>query len=128
MPADIVLRINRIVFDMTHDNREALEQFALDEACAMATEAQVLRIESMAENGGAVLEPACPDIAMADPENGGGVAIGGGGDDRAKVVKVRVNITVPEDALREIDRYAEAHGFTRSGFLTLAAKRVMAAA
>jgi hypothetical protein len=93
----------------------------------MATEAQVLHIEGMEENGGAILEPASPDIAMADPENGGGVAIGGG-DDRAKVVKVRVNITVPEDALREIDRYAKAHGFTRSGFLTLAAKRVMAEA
>jgi metal-responsive CopG/Arc/MetJ family transcriptional regulator len=39
---------------------------------------------------------------------------------------VRVNITLPEDTLAEIDRYAEAHGFTRSGFLAQAAKRAMA--
>jgi metal-responsive CopG/Arc/MetJ family transcriptional regulator len=38
---------------------------------------------------------------------------------------VRVNVTLPEDALREIDSYAEAHGYTRSGFLVVAARRVM---
>ena len=38
---------------------------------------------------------------------------------------VRVNITLPEDALREIDAYAEAQGFTRSGFLLKAARRVL---
>jgi metal-responsive CopG/Arc/MetJ family transcriptional regulator len=38
---------------------------------------------------------------------------------------VRVNITLPEDVLAEIDRYAEDHGFTRSGFLTQAAKRAL---
>jgi metal-responsive CopG/Arc/MetJ family transcriptional regulator len=38
---------------------------------------------------------------------------------------VRVNITLSEATLAEIDRYAEAHGFTRSGFLAQAAKRAM---
>ena len=38
---------------------------------------------------------------------------------------VRVNITLPEDVLTEIDRYAQNHGFTRSGFLAQAAKRAM---
>ena len=38
---------------------------------------------------------------------------------------VGVNITLPEDALREIDAYAERHGFTRSGFLVTAARRAM---
>jgi metal-responsive CopG/Arc/MetJ family transcriptional regulator len=41
---------------------------------------------------------------------------------------IRVNITLPEDVLGEIDAYAERHGFTRSGFLAAAAKRVMEAA
>jgi metal-responsive CopG/Arc/MetJ family transcriptional regulator len=41
------------------------------------------------------------------------------------VKTVRVNITLPEDALREIDAYAEAQGFTRSGFLLKAARRVL---
>lgn len=36
--------------------------------------------------------------------------------------KVRVNVTFPEDVLAEIDRYAEQHGLTRSGFLAVAAK------
>ncbi len=40
---------------------------------------------------------------------------------------IRVNITLPEDVLRDIDHYAEANGYTRSGFLALAAKKIMAA-
>jgi len=40
---------------------------------------------------------------------------------------VRINVTLPEDVLAEIDRYAEAQGFTRSGFLAAAAKKAMAA-
>jgi metal-responsive CopG/Arc/MetJ family transcriptional regulator len=62
---------------------------------------------------------------MADRENQDGVAILVTAETKAKAV--RVNITLPEDALREIDRYAEAHGFTRSGFLAVAAKKAMAA-
>jgi metal-responsive CopG/Arc/MetJ family transcriptional regulator len=38
---------------------------------------------------------------------------------------VRVNITLPEDALREIDRYAASQGLTRSGFLASAARKAM---
>lgn len=38
---------------------------------------------------------------------------------------VRVNITLPQDVLEEIDAYAERQGFTRSGFLAAAAKRAM---
>jgi len=41
---------------------------------------------------------------------------------------VRVNITLPEDALRDIDAFAEAHGYTRSGFLAQAARKAMQAA
>jgi len=33
----------------------------------------------------------------------------------------RVNITLPRHALHAIDKYAESHGETRSGFLTRAA-------
>jgi hypothetical protein len=38
---------------------------------------------------------------------------------------VRVNVTLPADVFAEIDRYAEAHGFTRSGFLAQAARRAI---
>jgi hypothetical protein len=45
----------------------------------------------------------------------------------AEVKSVRINITMPADVLDQIDRYAEREGFTRSGFLAQAAKKVMAA-
>ena len=60
---------------------------------------------------------------MADPVAREGVAILV--PLRIVVKSVRVNITVPEDALREIDAYAEREGFTRSGFLVTAAKKAM---
>jgi len=34
-----------------------------------------------------------------------------------------LNVTVPEDNLERIDRFADEHGYTRSGFLLHAAKR-----
>jgi len=39
---------------------------------------------------------------------------------------VRVNVTLPEDALRAIDAFAESRGLTRSGFLAAAARRAIA--
>jgi len=41
---------------------------------------------------------------------------------------MRISITVPEDVLEAIDRYAEERGFNRSGFLVQAAKKAMQAA
>jgi hypothetical protein len=62
---------------------------------------------------------------MADPDNRDGVAILVRAPDR-HIKSVRINITLPADVLSEVDRYAEAHGLTRSGFLARAAKREMA--
>ena len=46
----------------------------------------------------------------------------------AQVVKsVRVNITIPSDVFEAIDKKAEAEGFTRSGFLTQAARKAITA-
>jgi predicted RNase H-like HicB family nuclease len=95
---------------------------SLDDARAMAEEALTFHIDGLVEDGEAVPEPSPLEEVMANPENRDGVAV-------LVAVKtdaaVRVNITLPEDVLAQIDRYAEAHGFTRSGFLTQAAKRVM---
>ena len=41
------------------------------------------------------------------------------------VKQVRVNVMLPADLLEAIDRYVEAHGYSRSGFLALAARRWM---
>ena len=96
----------------------------LEEARQMSVEALALHIEGLVEDGQPVPEPSGLDAVMHDPDNRAGVAILVPAD--VKVRSVRVNVTLPEDALREIDRYAESHGLTRSGFLVTAARRVMA--
>ena len=61
---------------------------------------------------------------MTNPENRSGVAIlVSVKDDQPKIV--RVNVTLPGDVLEQIDKYAETHGYTRSGLLTQAAKRMI---
>ena len=97
----------------------------LEEARQMGAEALAFHIEGMVEDGEPVPEPSTLDAVMRDPENRDGVAILVPVELKAK--SVRVNITLPEDALREIDTYAERHGYTRSGFLASAAKQVMEA-
>ena len=100
---------------------------SLDDARAMAEEALCLHIEGMIEDGEPVPEPSSLQDVMADPENKNGVAILVSVKSDVKKA-VRVNVTLPEDVLVLIDQYATDHGYTRSGFLVLAAKRVMEAA
>jgi predicted RNase H-like HicB family nuclease len=96
----------------------------LDEARTMAAEVLALHLEGMHEDGEAIPEPSTLEAIMADADNRDGVAI---------IVDlprhsgraVRINITLPEDILAEIDRHAEVSGLSRSGFLALAAKREM---
>jgi predicted RNase H-like HicB family nuclease len=96
----------------------------LDEARAMAEEALTLHIEGLLEDGETIPAPSSLEAIMADPENQGGVVILVAA--RVAPKTVRVNVTLPEDELQQIDRYAESHGYTRSGFLAAAAKRVIA--
>lgn len=96
----------------------------LDDARAMAEEALAFHIEGMAADGEAIPEPSSLDDVMSVSENRDGVAILVAVKTDAKRA-VRVNVTLPEDVLAQIDRYAEAHGLTRSGFLARAAQRVM---
>lgn len=99
----------------------------LDEARANAVEALALHIEGMIEDKEAIPEPSSIEEVMADKENADGVvALIPAPADTVKTV--RVNITLPADELEAIDSYAEANGFTRSGFLTIAAKKAMQAA
>ena len=98
----------------------------LEEARAMASEALALHLEGMAEDGEAIPEPSALDDIMNVREHRDAVAFL---VDAPKSVprSVRINITLPSDVLDEIDRYAEAQGLSRSGFLARAAKRDMAA-
>ena len=98
----------------------------LDEARSMATEALAFHLEGLAEDGEAVPEPSSLEEIMSIAENKAGVAVLIEAP-TAEVKSVRVNITMPADVLDEIDRYAEREGFTRSGFLAQAARKMMAA-
>jgi predicted RNase H-like HicB family nuclease len=98
--------------------------FDLDDAHRMAEEALVLHLEGMEENHNPIPEPSSLEAVMADRENRSGVAILVKAPQKATRA-VRVNVTVPEDDLDRIDRFADEHGYTRSGFLLHAAKREM---
>jgi predicted RNase H-like HicB family nuclease len=98
----------------------------LDEARDMAAEALAFHLEGMKQDGEAIPEPSSLEAVMANAENRDGVAILVPAPGRV-AKSVRINITLPEDVLNEIDRYAEARGLTRSGFLASAAKRAIAA-
>jgi predicted RNase H-like HicB family nuclease len=96
----------------------------LDDARTRAEEALAFHVEGIAEDGDAIPEPSSLEEIMAEPENRDGVAVLIPLREQTART-VRVNITLPEATLAEIDRYAEAHGFTRSGFLAQAAKQAM---
>ncbi|MBR1146361.1 type II toxin-antitoxin system HicB family antitoxin [Bradyrhizobium sp. AUGA SZCCT0431] len=98
----------------------------LDEARTMAAEALAFHLEGLAADGEAVPEPSSLEEIMANRENKDGVAVLIQAP-AANVKSVRINITLPADVLDQIDQYAEREGFTRSGFLAQAAKKVMAA-
>ncbi|TGQ67516.1 MAG: type II toxin-antitoxin system HicB family antitoxin [Mesorhizobium sp.] len=96
----------------------------LDDARAMAEEALAFHIDGLVEDGEAIAEPSSLEDVMADANNRDGVAILVAVKTKAKKV-VRVNVTLPEDVLSQIDAFAEAHGYTRSGFIAKAAQRLM---
>ena len=98
----------------------------LDEVRDMGAEALALHLAGMAADGEAAPEPSSLEEIMKDAENKDGVAVLIAAP-AAEVKSVRINITMPADVLEQIDRYAEREGFTRSGFLAQAAKKVMAA-
>ena len=94
----------------------------LDEARRMAAEALAFHLEGLAEDGAAIPEARSLEAIMAERINRDGVAILVESP-RPSARSVRVNITLPEDVLGEIDRYATAHGLTRSGFIARAARK-----
>ena len=97
----------------------------LDEARDMAEQALAFHLDGLEQDGEALPEPSSLETVMGDPENRDGVAILVPAPNRP-ARSVRINITLPADVLSEIDRYAEAHGLTRSGFLARAAIRATA--
>jgi len=96
----------------------------LDEARRLAAEALALHMEGMAEDGEMIPAPSPLAEIMSERENRDAVAFLVPAPSKSTRV-VRVNITMPEDVLAEIDRYAEGHGLTRSGLIATAAKKLI---
>jgi predicted RNase H-like HicB family nuclease len=97
----------------------------LDEARTLAEEALSFHLEGMVEDGQPIPEPSSLDAVMADHENRNAIAVLVATRDEPTPT-ARVNITLPRELLAEIDRYARAHGLTRSTFLARAAKGALA--
>ncbi len=97
----------------------------LDDARRMAEEALALHLEGMEDDGEPIPEPSSLEVVMADRENRDAVAVLVEAPRQKAARTVRVNVTMPEDELEIIDRFAAEHGYTRSGFLLRAARREM---
>jgi predicted RNase H-like HicB family nuclease len=94
----------------------------LEQVSKRAPEILQIHIKGMLEDGEEIPEPTSLDDIIADPDNEGAVPfpvqVPG---EKAK----RVDITVPERVLRDIDAYARKHSMSRSAFLVDAALKVM---
>jgi predicted RNase H-like HicB family nuclease len=96
----------------------------LDDARSAADEALALHVAGLGEIGDTIPASSSLEKVMSNALNRDGVAVLiSVKTEQAKAI--RVNVTMPEDVLMQIDKYAQAHGFTRSRLLTQAAKRLL---
>jgi predicted RNase H-like HicB family nuclease len=96
---------------------------SLEEARRMAEEALRLHVEGMEEDGEALPAPSTLDAIMQDPANAAAVAFLVDIPVESRRV-VRVNITLPEDLLQQIDNATR----NRSRFLADAARAALRSA
>lgn len=90
------------------------------EAVALAQEALELHVRGMLDDGDPLPEPTALEDLDEEARDGGVPALVGA------VVpsrQVRVNVSLDESALQQIDGFAKAEGLTRSGFLERAAEQ-----
>jgi predicted RNase H-like HicB family nuclease len=99
----------------------------LDDARRMAEEALALHLAGMAEDAEPIPEPSSLEAVMTERENRDAVAILVKAPP-ATAKAVRVNMTLPENELELVDKFAAEQGYTRSGFFLHAAKQAMDAA
>lgn len=97
----------------------------VDEAKALAQEALEGHIEVTLEHGEAIPEPMGLEAAMAHELAAGGLAFFLVGIPEAATKAVRLNITLPGDLLRQVDRFLAGRGISRSAFLADAARVAM---
>lgn len=101
----------------------ATEGDTLDEAYAMAEDALVGHVRAMLADGDRLPDPTLLDRALSGAAPGTVPVVVNVQD--APPRYVRISMTVPEDALEEIDSYAESQGLARSTFLVQAARRAI---
>ena len=87
----------------------------LEEARRMAVEALSLHTAGMREDGEAIPEPSTLDELRNDPTMKGAVAFLVEPEESEKTV--RINITVRESQIAEIDRLAKEHRLSRSAYM-----------
>jgi len=97
----------------------------IDEAKDMAQEALTLHIQGMLEDGERLPVPSRLEEIMGDPDYVNAVAYLVVSVPDAKSRTVRVNVTVPEITLKQIDAAAKKRGMSRSSFLVHAAQNVI---
>ena len=89
----------------------------LDEARRMAAEALAFHIDGMREDGQDIPPPSSLEAVMAERRNEGAVAVLVDLPEKPERA-LRINVTLPEDLVRSIDRVAA----NRSRFLAAAAR------
>jgi predicted RNase H-like HicB family nuclease len=97
----------------------------IDEAKDMAQEALTLHIQGMIEDGEQLPAPSKLEEIMADPDFADAAAYLVVDVPDTKPRTVRVNITVPEMTLKQIDAAAKKRGMSRSSFLVHAAQNTI---
>ena len=97
----------------------------IDEAKDMAQEALTLHIQGMLEDGEQLPNPSRLEEIMSDPDYVNAIAFLVVSVPDAKPRTVRVNVTVPEMTLKQIDAAAKKRGMSRSSFLVHAAQNAI---
>jgi predicted RNase H-like HicB family nuclease len=97
----------------------------IDETKDMAQEALTLHIQGMLEDGEKLPNPSRLEDIMSEPDFADAVAYLVISVPDAKPRTVRVNVTVPEMTLKQIDAAAKKRGMSRSSFLVHAAQNAI---
>jgi predicted RNase H-like HicB family nuclease len=96
---------------------------SLEELRPMIEESLSLHIEGLLEDGDALPEPSTLDAIVKSKDYADAVAVMVVKSPETPGATVRVNITLPEKTLAQIDRKAAQKGMSRSSFLVKAAER-----
>ena len=91
----------------------------------MAQEALTLHIQGMLEDGEQLPDPSRLEEIMGDPDYVNAIAYLVVSVPDTKPRTVRVNVTVPEMTLKQIDAAAKKRGMSRSSFLVHAAQNAI---